>query len=394
MTAKSPKSVKTTKPSLYDILAGGYGEFTKIIGATSYIVRVGPVNPHLLKLEPVDGNAHTGNPRFWTIHKMLSTEDNSRGPLTEEDQIAYLIDPDLGHGRMVREFTILKDGLRTSGESQDELHVMFDGTVVEGNRRKVACCMLNEENPETFKTVRVVCYPPDVSKQDIVLALGRMHVAQKSRWDSGDKSEILSFLEESGMSPETIAQSLGMRVNAVKLSLEAGKIMKKYQVETGDFRPDKFTVFYKVAHNRKLHKMMLLQKDDKRDDTYDDGLWVRFSMWVKDNKINDCRDIAHMTSEDVGLLNCGGDIMKVIDQFGTTEAINRVKATKSKRNRQKVLISLEDVIAELAAIKATEAETLMQSPEFSDKLRELRMALDTQVARLTTRWTDEMEPAA
>lgn len=392
MSNRKPASSKT----LYERFGKGSEEFEKIIGRTAYRVRAGTVSPFDLKLEPVDGAAHIGNPRMWTYHKKLVAAEPGRGPLTEAEQITYLTEfqKDRDNLSVVRDFETLKHGLKASGESQDDLHVLFDGSLVEGNRRTIAMRQLNEEDPEhlAFASPRVICYPPDVSKEDVILSMGKMHITDKSRWGSGDKAELLSFLEESGRTPKQIAVDLGMSVKKVAAILEGGKLLKKYQEEFGDYRPEKFSAFYKVAGNRKLHKMMLLQKDGSIDESYDEDLWVRFCGWVKDDKINDTRGhIQHLTSKEIGLLS-HQSMLKVIDTEGTTTAINKVRSMKTSRLYPGI-DHLKEAIAELEKVMGTVAEKLAASKEYSTELHTLCQRLDMEVNRLLGRPDEKGMPA-
>ena len=107
-------------------------QYNKVIGGNTYPVRVGMVSPHDLHLQPVDESKETGNPRFFTIHKSILSKDPDHGPMTEQEQVDYFTEDKLDgpladlsdtplHKKTRERFKVMKEGLKLSGESQDDI---------------------------------------------------------------------------------------------------------------------------------------------------------------------------------------------------------------------------------------------------------------------------------
>ena len=334
-------ATKPIPPSAYDRLKKSTSskvyKFIKKIGEKNYDVLTGLLNIMELKLAPVDSRNRTGNPRFWNIHRKMLQKNPNCGPMTESQQIRYFqtgevegFEDDKPDNVVKSEFKNLGIGLKTSGESQDDIHVDCNGFVIEGNRR-TAFCKLNYLEDSRFEKVRVVCYPENVATSDVLTALARMHVSQKAQWTSGDKIEVLRELRDTYKMPiEKIANQLGVSVRTAELYVRSGDILKRYQEETKDFRPDKFTMFYKVAGNPKLRKMMLPDNivDGNQDESFQPGLWENFKDWVKNDKIKDCRHVPELISKQYNLLG-NRILVKTISEKGTTEAINLARDLKN-----------------------------------------------------------------
>jgi hypothetical protein len=327
--------------NIYEQLAGGGSQYAKTIGGSIYEVRMGLVNPHDLRLAPVDSTTKAGNPRFWMVHKALLAENPNHGPMTEAEQIDYLTKT--GDVVTRKQFEVLKSGMRYTKERQDDIHVQSDGTVIEGNRGTVVAQLLNREDPSIFNAVRVVCYPPGVKLSDIRLAMGRIHVAQKARWASGNRNDLLRTLrDEDRLSVSDIASHLGMGETTVKIGLETGDLLAKYQEEYNDHRPSCFTAFYKVVTTPKLHRLICKQKDNKAiNKDYDPKMWARYCTWVKNDKLDDSRVMPKLAE----IVKLPG-MLAVIDEKGLVEALNQAKTRGTKAD-------LMPILKEVRAAKAT-----------------------------------------
>lgn len=382
-----------------------YGKIAKsnsvqrVVGKNKYTVRIGDVDPRDLYIMPVDSVSTTGNPRFFTVHKAMLSADPGHGPMTAQEQIEFFSKDELSpilntgdmsvaslHRKTRARFDALKVGLRMSGESQDEIHVMHDGAIIEGNTRKAVLTVLQEEDPTLFRTVRVVCYPEGVCPKDIMGLLILRHVAPPARWESGDQTSILAFLHESGESAQDISDRYGIPPKKVKMLLEAGRLLDEYQNHTGDYRPDKFSIWLKVVGNRKLYNMLFLKdnREAAKPDAdglggYDPALLPRFYAWVRNDKINARSDISRMTSKEHALLRFPA-MLQVIDTEGATAAYNQLLIKTHNDNKHPGIKPMREALAELNKTSGSMAEVLMNDPvyseSFGDLLRKLKEAGD------------------
>lgn len=385
-----------SKKNLYTKLAGQSAEYQKTIGSNKYTVRSGDVSIDDIHMAPVDSMKGKGNPRFHNVHRKMLAQKPDCGPMTEAQQIEYLqtgtlADYDMEIDHVMREqFITLMDGLRENGEAAEELKVRHNGIVEEGNRRTAAYKLLKKEIEESgeesafdFKTVRVVCYPEDVTPADNRLDLTIQHVTQKAKWESVDQVAMLRALrDQDRLSDEKIAVKIGLTIRKVRKLLRAGDLMAQYQSETKDYRPEVFTMFYKVAANRKLDKIMCVQEGGATDDDlYDEGLWPQFKTWVKDDKINDCRDVAMFTAKDGFLDNVG--TLAIIEREGTTKAIEALKSKKKSSKTDPGVEKIKQATAELLSLKPTAKAEVMKNKVLLETLRRELSALSAVIDSLT-----------
>ena len=395
--------------NVYDQLGKGVkSEHDRKIGKNTYKVRTGLIDPDELYLVPVDSTTRTGNPRFFTLHRALLAVDPERGPLTAEEQMSVYKGefdlPEKAKGlqkfcdKTHRNFKTLKEGLERSGESQDDLIVSWDGGACEGNTRTVAMQALKKEG-KGFSKVRILCLPKNVDPADVAALLTRRHVVPPCRWESSNQTEVLEWLVavqnkmEDGDSIREVSLDFGIQDKKLRTLLDAGRFLADYQKKTGDFRPDKFSIFLKIAGNSKLRNMLYPKKDgtittDKDADedglgVYNEELLPRFYKWTQTDRINGRSDVTNMTSKDVGLLmGKNAKWLSAIDEGGAGDATKKILMAANSGNRKEPgLKPLEQALVEINKIDAIAVEKLTGNKDYVDRLVRLQRKLVEAIER-------------
>ncbi len=160
----------------------------------------------------------------------------------------------------------------------ERIIVRSDLSVVEGNCRTVVYRKLQERYPDDpiWRTIPARVLPEDITRRDIAILLGEMHVAGKNTWSPFEKAgHIYTLHKDLALSQDEIATRLRIsksKVNQLVRAFEAmrSKYLPKYP--TGAIR--KFSYFEELYKNSGL-----------RDWAVDPSNLDMFVIWVGENQI-------------------------------------------------------------------------------------------------------------
>lgn len=355
--------------SFYDRFDGCEQE--RCFGRKDVVTKEGTIDPDIVKIRPIDEKNLHGNPRLWNQVQQLKKQGKIKGIVDEAVQVRIVTDKELG-GKIYKSMQLLIDGLEFSGQPADPIVLDSEGYAIEGFRRTVASRILKGRGDKRFDRIPCIVLPQGVSEEAQLEYLGVTHVSSKVPWESANRAAAAAKLRDDfGWEPTKIGRLYGWRKSKVDRYLLTHDLLKEYQHDKGDFRPDRFTMFYKVASNGRLLAMM----KDASDAEYEDDLWEQFETWVKNDKINDCRDVAAFTSTKVNILKYPAARTKVSKE-GTTAAIEWVRRNQG---RVKAVEMMDDLCQEIAKMpNKRRAELATDSPV----AKEARLTIEKTILAL------------
>lgn len=345
------------------------------IGNTDYKVLYAQIPLSELSLQEVSKERLTGNPRLWNLEKSLRERGLLTGKFTQSKIILAMSDSEWSSD-LAKHTALLKEAIAVGGRLNEPIIVDCNGVVIEGHRRFVACTLLSAEGNHNFDKVDVKIYPSNIAAKDVDLHLNSMHVCGKLRWESADKSAMTAKLrDEYGLSADEIAKRFGWRLKSVTSYLKTYDLLTEYQSETKDFDPDQFTKFWKMANNVKFMDAMF----DEQDPDYNPDLWPTMKTFIKEGKINDCRDIALFTSKDVGFLS-SPRAMNIIAKQGTTAA--KKFMVRNGNGEESLLHLCERLSASISGLGNQEKRELAMDSVNSKKIRAALQQAEADIAEL------------
>jgi hypothetical protein len=124
--------------------------------------------------------------------------------------------------------------VRDNGGVMDPIHVLHDGTVVEGNTRLACLNRLSRSHPDDrrWQTIPVLRLPEDIAPHLVSILQGNFHVQPKNKWKAYVKAQHLHKMHTANaMSFEAIGKSLGMQKRVVE------RLVKQYEFMTEKILP-------------------------------------------------------------------------------------------------------------------------------------------------------------
>jgi hypothetical protein len=278
----------------------------------------------------------------WDIERLKFDPNNvrlahisaSKRPKSPDEIAAYL------WGHMGDNIKRLYASIVNSRGLHEELYVMPDGTVVEGNER-LTCLWrairmasehkLNGINPEVFKRVEVKVFPEGTPERTIKIFLARLHVVGKDEWKLINQAQLVgSLVDEIGQ--EETATQIGMSKTTVNQLVKANKTFDEFRErfsDEADADPELFSYFVEL-HKAKALAEWLEQKDANRN---------HFFLWVASHKLNatgakDCRRLMEVLNDadaNAAFVAPGGDMKRallVLDSKDLTFGSTTLKAAE------------------------------------------------------------------
>jgi hypothetical protein len=124
----------------------------------------------------------------------------------------------------------LKRAIEENGGIIDAIIVSGkDGTVYEGNCRLTAYLQLRKENSgdSRWSKIRARILPPDVTREQVDILLGELHIAGKNEWLPFEQAAHLYRMNEKGYEQEILAQHFRKSKSYISAKLRAYKLMQE-----------------------------------------------------------------------------------------------------------------------------------------------------------------------
>lgn len=202
------------------------------LGATRIDITLGEVPLESVRLD-------RSNPRIRYLLESRQEKDPSQEFLTEV----------LWENAQVKD---LKRAISVNGGIIEAIILTSDGTVVEGNCRVVCYRKLAEEHPndERWTKVRSRILPPGITREQLDVLLGELHIAGKNEWTPFEQAAHLYKMNTKGFSEAWLAEayrqsktSISHKIRAYRLMTE--KYLHKYPDPKNLVKWSYFEEFYK-----------------------------------------------------------------------------------------------------------------------------------------------------
>lgn len=156
---------------------------------------------------------YVDNPRIYSIvrrDEVSPTQGEIERRLQMMDHVKQLIQSIRANGGLIDPL-IVRDG---------------DLVVLEGNSRLAAYRALATADPITWGNVKVTLLPSNISERLVFALLGEYHIIGRKDWAPYEQAGYLyRRVENQGVTPQRIANEMGMTVNAVNKLLEVYRFM-------------------------------------------------------------------------------------------------------------------------------------------------------------------------
>ncbi len=193
-----------------------------------------------------------------------------------------------------------KDAVKTLSQSIFQNGGVYEPVIVqrqgdkfhvrEGNCRTVACRHLLEQHPKDirFETMPAMIFDVDLTGEDLAVLLADMHVAGKIRWDAFEQAKhVHDLFTVYGKTYEWLSNHLRLSKSKITEFLSAYRATHEYLATSptkGNVR--KFSIFHEI-----------MKKKDLRQRFADDETFKQqIHKWVKDEKINDAKQVRHLSA--------------------------------------------------------------------------------------------------
>jgi hypothetical protein len=170
----------------------------------------------------------------------------------------------------------------------DEILVKGD-MVLEGNSRLCAYRHLynnavkkkDENEQKKWSKIRARIIPNDTPDEIVFSILGVWHIKGKAQWDTYEKAAYLKRIHvDYNFSFKDIADSISQTEKFVKDHIEAYDMMVEYNV----FSLEKFSYFYELVKNKKIHELVEKEPSTK----------VNVIEAIKENRFNRAEEIREL----------------------------------------------------------------------------------------------------
>lgn len=229
----------------------------------------------------------------WPVEKLKLDANNPRlGYALRQQKKGQAVTEKELH-KMLWDLDSVKDlyqSVHQNGGLLEDPIVRADGTVVEGNCRKVVMTELRKKYPddERFHAIFVRVLPPNVTEEQISLLLGELHIAGKIDWRAFDQAEYVWKMNKVyGKTYDFLATHLRWSRSKLFQKIAAYEETKAYLERTGDPQ----------SINRFSHFEEFMKKKPLRDRREQDADFMKqFGKWVLDGKLPDSRDVRELSA--------------------------------------------------------------------------------------------------
>lgn len=173
-----------------------------------------------------------------------------------------------------------------------------DGTVFEGNCRATSFWKLNAEADGTdprWGHIRARILPPEVTREQINILLGELHIAGKNKWSAFEQAAHLYRMTDTGQKEEFLAQTYRQSKGYVSAKIRAYKLMKETYVAAVRKKGEKVDdIAKKWSWFEEFYKKCRPSQPGKEDTQriYDGrALEQKFCEWVADGKLPQAADV-------------------------------------------------------------------------------------------------------
>ncbi len=148
----------------------------------------------------------------------------------------------------------LKRSIAVNGGLIEAIITTAEGVIIEGNCRVACYRKLREENPgdERWEHVRARILPPGITREQLDILLGELHIAGKNEWSPFEQAAHLYKMNVKGYSEAWLAEAyrlskttISHKIRAYRLMTE--KFLNKYSNPKNLTKWSYFEEFYKCC---------------------------------------------------------------------------------------------------------------------------------------------------